>query len=178
MTFFESIRTVFRKYAEFGGRATRPEFWWFALFSTLVSAALNAVSVPMYGVVYGRMMDYGTAYGSGYGSFSFAGVWGIAVLLPSLAVAVRRLRDAGRKWTELFWVLLPIAGPIILIVRFCEPSAATSAPDAAAPAAPQVSAAPVVPTSPQFARPEGVRWRLLPVALLAEAARVTRVAAD
>ncbi len=53
-----------------------------------------------------------------------AGLWSIAVLLPTLAVSVRRLRDAGRQWTELFWILLPIAGLIVLIVRFCEPSVA------------------------------------------------------
>ncbi len=150
MTFFESIKTVFRKYAEFGGRATRPEFWWWTLFTALVSAALNALSVPMYGVMYGggygRMMDYGNTFSGGYSSFSFAGLWGIAVLLPSLAVAVRRLRDAGRRWTELFWLLLPIAGLIVLIVHLCEPSEATTVPDAAAPAAPEVPAAPTAPT--------------------------------
>src|SRR6185437_15538021 len=59
MTFFDAIKTVFRKYAEFGGRATRPEFWWWTLFTTLVSAALNALSVPMYGVMYSRMLDSG-----------------------------------------------------------------------------------------------------------------------
>lgn len=138
MTFFESIKTVFRKYAEFGGRASRSEFWWFALFSALVSAALNALSVPMSGVMYGRMMDHGATYSSGYSSFSLAGLWSIAVLLPSLAVTVRRLRDASRTWKELFWLLLPIAGLIVLIVHLCEPSSATPAPDAAAPAVPAV----------------------------------------
>lgn len=144
MTFFESIKTVFRKYADFEGRATRPEFWWWTLFTTLVSAALNALSVPFSGAMYGRMFEVGATPTSAYGYISFGSVWGIAVLLPSLAVAVRRLRDAGRKWTELFWILLPIAGAIILIVRLCEPSVATAAADAAAaaPAAPTVTPAP------------------------------------
>jgi len=132
MTFFDAIKTVFRKYAEFGGRATRSEFWWWTLFTTLVSAALNALSVPMYGVMYSRMLDSGPAFSGGYSSFSFAGLWSIAVLLPSLAVTVRRLRDAGRSWAELFWLLLPIAGLIILIVHLCEPSVAGGAADAAA----------------------------------------------
>ena len=132
MTFFDAIKTVFRKYAEFGGRATRPEFWWWTLFTTLVSAALNALSVPMYGVMYSRMLDSGLAFSGGYSSFSFAGLWSIAVLLPSLAVTVRRLRDAGRSWAELFWLLLPIAGLIILIVHLCEPSVAGGAADGAA----------------------------------------------
>lgn len=138
MTFFDAIKTGFRKYAEFGGRATRPEFWWWTLFTTLVSAALNALSVPVAGMMYGRMFEFGATPTSAYGYISFSGVWGIAVLLPSLAVAVRRLRDAGRSWAELFWILLPIAGLIILIVRFCEPSVAAPA----APAAPTVTPAP------------------------------------
>ncbi len=143
MTFFESIKTVFRKYADFEGRATRPEFWWWTLFTTLVSSALNALSVPMAGAMYGRMFEVGLTPTSAYGYISFASVWGIAVLLPSLAVAVRRLRDAGRRWTELFWVLLPIAGLIILIVHLCEPSIATPAAGAG-PAAPTVATAPQV----------------------------------
>ena len=109
MSFGESITTVFRKYAEFDGRATRAEFWWFILFSSLVSAALGALNVATpEGVI---------AIGS-----SLAGAWSLAVLVPTLAVSVRRLRDGGWPWTELFWILLPIAGLIVLIVRFCEPS--------------------------------------------------------
>lgn len=119
MTFFDAIKTVFRKYAEFSGRATRPEFWWFALFSALVSSALNSLNLyttenPMFSM---SASASGVVFGS-----SLAGVWSIVVLLPSLAVTVRRLRDAGREWTEIFWILLPIAGAIVLIVRLCDPS--------------------------------------------------------
>ncbi|HEU0206572.1 MAG TPA: DUF805 domain-containing protein [Pseudolysinimonas sp.] len=152
MSFFDAIKTGFRKYADFTGRASRPEFWWWTLFTTLVSAALNALSVPTYGVMYSRimssrMMDDGPAFTSGYSSFSFAGLWGIAVLLPSLAVTVRRLRDAGRSWSELFWLLLPIAGVIILIVHLCEPSTAGGAAAGAAAAA-ETSDAPAAPVAP------------------------------
>ncbi len=129
MTFFQSIQTVFRKYAEFGGRATRPEFWWFALFSFLVSAALSALLPMPYPMVSPQgFMDpkdiaqiaWVTTGASA--TINLAGFWSIAVLLPSLAVTVRRLRDAGRRWPELFWILLPIAGPIVLIVHLCDPS--------------------------------------------------------
>lgn len=129
MTFFESIKTVFRKYAEFGGRATRPEFWWFTLFSALVSGALSSLFVPSFN---SRVFDYGVPMMGTYPNL--AGVWGIAVLLPSLAVTVRRLRDAGRLWTELFWILLPIAGLIVLIVHLAEPSRTDAAVAVAAPA--------------------------------------------
>jgi hypothetical protein len=45
MSFGEAIQTVFRNYAEFTGRATRPEFWWWALFNLLVAGALNFFNV-------------------------------------------------------------------------------------------------------------------------------------
>ena len=134
MTFFESIATVFRKYADFTGRATRPEYWWFALFSAIVSSVLNALT-PF--SMNRNMFEVGATATSFTGYMSLAGAWSLAVLVPSLAVAVRRLRDADRYWTELFWVLLPIVGWIILIVHLCAPS--TLAPEtetAAAPTAP------------------------------------------
>lgn len=109
MTFAQSIQTVFRKYAEFTGRATRPEFWWFVLFGAIGHAALNAFNLF-------------TTQGTVYLGASLSGVFGIIIFLPSLAVTVRRLRDAGRSWAELFWILLPIAGIIVLIVHLCNPS--------------------------------------------------------
>jgi uncharacterized membrane protein YhaH (DUF805 family) len=119
MTFFESIATVFKKYADFSGRATRPEYWWFALFSFIVSSVLNALT-PI--SMNRNMFELGATATSFTGFANLAGAWSIAVLVPSLAVGVRRLRDAGRRWTELFWLLLPIVGAIILIVHLCDPS--------------------------------------------------------
>lgn len=127
MTFFDSIKTVFRKYAEFNGRASRPEFWWFVLFTALASAALGLIS------------------GSGEATFSFlspmvfqpfanlAALWNLAVLLPSLAVTVRRLRDAGFHWAHMFWLLLPLAGPLVLIVLVAQPSKDRAPADASLP---------------------------------------------
>jgi uncharacterized membrane protein YhaH (DUF805 family) len=109
MSFGAAIITAFRKYADFAGRATRPEFWWYILFAALVGSAVGALNLATpNGVI---------AIGS-----SLASVWGIATLLPTLAVTVRRLRDAGRGWPNLFWVLVPIAGIIVLAVYLCEPS--------------------------------------------------------
>ena len=109
MSFGAAVSTAFRKYADFDGRATRAEFWWFILFTAVVSAALTAFNVVTPSGVF--------AIGS-----SLASVWAIGTLLPTLAVAVRRLRDVGRRWTELFWLLIPIAGAIILVLRLVEPS--------------------------------------------------------
>jgi uncharacterized membrane protein YhaH (DUF805 family) len=122
MTFFESIRTVFRKYADFSGRAGRSEFWWFALFSALVSAALNALTLPSGG----NLLAFDATASSVSSVVSFAAAWSIVVLLPSLAVTVRRLRDAGREWPHIFWLLVPVAGLIVLIVFLVQPSIAAT----------------------------------------------------
>ena len=101
MTFFESIRVCLTKYADFSGRATRPEFWWFTLFITLVAAALA------------------------YLSESLTNIFLIAMLLPQLAVGTRRLRDVGKSpWWQLF-LLVPIAGLILLGILWALPPSDT-----------------------------------------------------
>ncbi|SBS71770.1 DUF805 domain-containing protein [uncultured Microbacterium sp.] len=114
MTFPQSIRNGFRRYADFSGTASRSEFWWWILFTTLVGAALAALPVPTAALVEGAAFSVPT----------LTPVWHIVVLLPTLAVAVRRLRDGGSSWAHLFWILLPVAGPIVLVVLCSQPSAA------------------------------------------------------
>jgi uncharacterized membrane protein YhaH (DUF805 family) len=109
MSFVDAIKTVFGKYADFEGRATRPEFWWWFLFTALVGAALNVFSV----IPVGENSSVGAI---------LSGLWSIGTLLPTLAVGVRRLRDAGYAWQNIFWILLPLAGLIVLIVYWAKPS--------------------------------------------------------
>lgn len=122
MSFGQAIQTVFRKYAEFLGRAGRAEFWWWALFTVLVASALNLFDVI-------RIGD-----NASLGSL-LAGLWGIAILLPSLAVAVRRLRDAGYSWGYLFFILVPVAGIFVLIAFWAQPTKETVPPPPPPPAA-------------------------------------------
>jgi DNA-binding CsgD family transcriptional regulator len=97
MTFFESIRVGLNKYAEFNGRASRSEFWWFSLFMVLVASALVYISQT-------------------------AGeVFLIAALLPFLAAGARRLHDTGRSgWWELF-ILAPYGGIVLLGFLWAKP---------------------------------------------------------
>jgi len=111
MTFFQAIRTGFRKYADFTGTASRSEFWWWALFATLGSAILTATANAFLG-------------GADTG---INGVWSLIVLLPSLAVTVRRLREAGEGWGHVFWLMLPVAGVLIVAVLCTQPPAHTAA---------------------------------------------------
>ena len=91
MTFAESIRTCFNKYADFNGTASRSEFWWFMLFIVLVGAALSLLSTTLASLFY------------------------LAVLLPDLAVGARRLHDTGKSgWWQLL-LIVPF-GVIVLIV--------------------------------------------------------------
>ncbi|MGV8911077.1 MAG: DUF805 domain-containing protein [Rhodoglobus sp.] len=111
MTFFESIATVFRKYADFSGVASRPEYWWFALFS-FITTAIAAALDPTTG---DNIATVGLSVG-------LSSAWSLALLIPQLAVTVRRLRDTGRNWTNIFWILVPIAGLVVLIVFLTQPS--------------------------------------------------------
>jgi uncharacterized membrane protein YhaH (DUF805 family) len=118
MSFGQAISTVFKKYAEFSGLAPRPEFWWWILFTTLVSMLLGSIPVPMWTVTDAGQLGITM-------TTALAGMWGLAVLLPTLAVTVRRLRDAGYGWGHLFWLLLPVAGAIVLIVLCAQPTRLT-----------------------------------------------------
>lgn len=90
MTFYESILVCLKKYAEFNGRASRSEFWWFMLFIVLVASAFAYVSE------------------------TFVSIFLIAILLPLLAAGSRRLRDSGKSaWWQLF-LLAPVGGIVIL----------------------------------------------------------------
>ena len=95
---------VLRKYADFTGRARRKEYWMFALFNFIFLL-----------VAFGLDNVLGTAIDEvGYGLFYFLYV--LAVLVPSLAVSVRRLHDVGKSGWMIFISLIPIIGGIWLFV--------------------------------------------------------------
>jgi uncharacterized membrane protein YhaH (DUF805 family) len=95
---------VWKKYANFKGRARRSEYWFFVLFhlvATLIAMGLDSAL----GIAFDPL-PYGPVYFIYY----------IAILIPSLAVAVRRLHDAGKSGLMIFVALIPIAGAIWLLV--------------------------------------------------------------
>jgi uncharacterized membrane protein YhaH (DUF805 family) len=92
---------VLRNYAKFEGRAHRTEFWLFVLVNVAISLALSILDR-----ILGTDGDYGGL---------LQGVYGLAVLVPSLAVGARRLHDIGRSgWWQL--LSLTVVGIIVLIV--------------------------------------------------------------
>ena len=97
MTFVEAVKICFTKYADFNGCASRPEFWWWVLFTFVASALLQTVSRDL------------------------SGLFSIGTLVPSIAVGARRLHDMDRSgWLQLLW-LIPVVGWILLFVWCVEP---------------------------------------------------------
>jgi uncharacterized membrane protein YhaH (DUF805 family) len=88
--FFAAIQSGFRNYANFKGRAARADYWWWVLFSVLIQAAA-----------------------SGFGD-AFANLVSVAMFLPSIAFAVRRMHDTDRSG---WWILLPIVNLVFLLQR-------------------------------------------------------------
>jgi uncharacterized membrane protein YhaH (DUF805 family) len=93
----KAVRTCLTKYADFNGRAARPEFWWFVLAQIVVGFILNMI-LPIVG-----------------------GLFSLAMLVPSLAVGARRLHDIGKSgWLQLLG-LIPLIGWILLIYWAAQP---------------------------------------------------------
>ncbi len=101
---------VLKKYTEFSGRSRRKEYWYFALFNTIVSIILIAID----GMVGTLNME------AGYGVFST--IYSLAVFLPTLGVAIRRLHDIGKSGWWIFIGFIPLIGAIVLIVFFVKDS--------------------------------------------------------
>lgn len=107
MSFGDAIKSVFSQYVGFKGRARRSEYWWFVLFTFLVILAA-AILDNVLGLTVGE--DSSTGY--------ITLVAYLALLLPTLAVAVRRLHDTDRAGWWLLIGLVPIVGGIVLLVFY------------------------------------------------------------
>jgi uncharacterized membrane protein YhaH (DUF805 family) len=98
MPFTEAIRTCLANYAVFTGRATRPEFWWFALFNFLVIMVAGALHPQL------------------------AGIAMLALLLPGVAASARRLHDVGKSGWFLLLHFIPFFGNLVLLYWLVQPT--------------------------------------------------------
>ena len=121
MGFAEAIRSGFANYATFAGRASRPAYWWWALFGVLVSLATRVLDGLL-----GSSIVRSTQYGAEVSVGLIASLVGLALLLPSLAVLVRRLHDTDRSGWWYWLVLIPVVGWLVLLYFL----AGAGAPDA------------------------------------------------
>ncbi|MCA8067573.1 DUF805 domain-containing protein [Burkholderia sp. AU31624] len=108
MNFSEAVRAVLNKYATFEGRARRAEYWYFVLLTTVLSIAAQIIGVA------GR--------DGGLITLLLLGVLALvslALIIPGIAVSVRRLHDTGRSGWFLLLGLIPVVGGILLLVWTC-----------------------------------------------------------
>lgn len=101
MSFSQSIQTCFSKYADFTGRASRSEYWYFALFNFIIGC-----------IFYALMYGFGDDGEPSMFFYILYGLYCLGVLLPSLAVNVRRLHDIGKGGGWIFISFVPLIGGI------------------------------------------------------------------
>ena len=95
---------VLKKYAVFDGRARRQEYWMFILFNIIITAVLALIDSLIGTVI--RQAGFGL----------LQGLYDLAVLIPSIAVTVRRLHDTGRTGWWILIGLIPVVGGIVLLI--------------------------------------------------------------
>ncbi|CAN5354024.1 hypothetical protein BH09ACT6_BH09ACT6_00480 [soil metagenome] len=117
-----AVRRFFTKYATFSGRASRAEYWWWALVSFVISIVLNTIQSAAGG---NRINADGTMQSYTAGAIVIVIItilWGLATIIPSLALVVRRLHDTDHSGWWIFIGLIPLVGAIILLVFFLSPA--------------------------------------------------------
>ena len=96
--FLEAAKLYFTRYTDFKGRSRRSEYWWATL------------AIGILGTIVGLVLA------------DLSWIWSLVTLIPGLAICIRRLHDIGKSgWWYLF-ILIPLVGPILLIVWFCRDS--------------------------------------------------------
>ena len=104
------LKVVKEHYADFSGRARRKEFWMFVLFNFIISVVISIIFTGL------ALATESPALAA------IAYVYSLAVLIPGIAVSVRRLHDIGKSGWFLLIALIPIVGPIWLLVLQCTDS--------------------------------------------------------
>lgn len=102
---FDLMFQPLRKYADFQGRARRSEYWLFWLFQVVVNIVLSIVG----SIVSGGDPQSAASYG-------LLGLFGLALLIPNLAVSFRRLHDTNRSAWWLLIALIPFVGGLVLLI--------------------------------------------------------------
>ncbi|NJC24047.1 uncharacterized membrane protein YhaH (DUF805 family) [Arthrobacter pigmenti] len=118
-SFGSAVKRFFKKYATFSGRASRSEYWWVVLFNFLVSMVLSVVMIA--GAFIGMDPETGTPGGGLIVGAILVSLYGLAIIIPSIAVSVRRLHDGNFSG---WWYLLSFipGGSIVVLIFMLLPS--------------------------------------------------------
>lgn len=105
-----AVKTCFKKYAKFEGRASRSEYWYFTLFNNLIFFIPVLLAVAIHHDVISPILCIA------------ASIYLTATIIPGLSVSVRRLHDVGKSGSFYFICLIPYIGGFILLYYFCKAS--------------------------------------------------------
>ncbi len=137
MNMLEAVTAVFRKYADFSGRARRSEYWY---------------SYLIYQIFTFTYLVFTLAFSEGFSASEksqialanillfFLALFVLGTFLPMLAVQIRRLHDIDKSGWNILWFNIPLVGSILMIVWYCRPGTVGDnrfGPDPLAPAAPE-----------------------------------------
>lgn len=115
MTFTGAISACFSKFADFSGRATLAEYWWFALFNLLIY-------VSAFFLLYLSGAGNASGGGASEGAVVLFYIPVLVLLIPNLSVTIRRLHDAGHPGTYFLFNFIPFIGPFIVFIFALQPS--------------------------------------------------------
>ena len=112
-----AYKNFFKGYVDFTGRSTRSEYWWIWLGNMILlvpfySAYFKALANPRNEAALMALGGIAIIYM----------IFGLALILPMLALTVRRLRDAGFHWALIFIIFIPMVGPLALLVLLAMPT--------------------------------------------------------
>lgn len=116
----EAYKKFWKGYVDFEGRSTRSDYWFVYLVNVLITFAYFLLQAVFGGLVAVTESSFLVVISLILLLIFFA--FGIAAILPGIAVTVRRLRDAGYNWAFIFIPLIPLVGGIIFIVLLCQPT--------------------------------------------------------
>lgn len=111
-----AVRTVLSKSTSYAGRASRPEFWWWILAVFLISILTQIIDAFLLNPMLGFEI------GDENAGQPLSMIFLLLVMLPAIAVAVRRLHDIGRSGWWLLLAFIPIVGSLVLLWFYTRPS--------------------------------------------------------
>ena len=115
MNMTTAVKTVLGKYATFSGRAPRSEYWWWLLAMIILFTVLALID----GALVAPMLGFEAFQPDAGQPLSF--MVSLGLLLPNLAVSVRRLHDTDRSGWWLLVGLIPVIGTIVLLIFYVQP---------------------------------------------------------
>ncbi|MBG3128343.1 DUF805 domain-containing protein [Proteus mirabilis] len=107
------LEVIKNNYANFSGRARRKEYWMFTLVNTIIIAVLYAILISSVDMNTGEMSSLGSIAGI------IIGIYSLAIIIPSIAVTIRRFHDQDKSGWMFLLAFIPAVGGLIVFVFMC-----------------------------------------------------------